>query len=244
MKRQAKRFLAEFVFVLIFARASYAGPTNVIINRGFETAVTIPGLPSNFGYWGGDTSEILTTSYGIVPYEGTRMLHFISSDGGAYWNSCDVWQLVDMTPFETEINSGYAVASLSAYFNRVLGDSETDTAFGIVTAAFTGSTSGWVGRFGSGDYLAYAARDLFTDGDTLTWEHLMMNLPIPAGTKFIAVDLFACEDIVNDAIAPEFDGHYADAVSMTITVIPAPGALIVATIGVGFVHWLRRRRTL
>jgi len=184
MKRQSKTFLAEFMFVLIFATASYGDPTNVVINGGFETAVTIPGgRPSGFGYWQGDTSEILSTSDGIVPYEGRGMLHFISSDGGAYWNSCDVWQLVDMTPFESAINSGWAVASLSAYFNRVLGDSETDTAFGVVTAAFTGSTSGWVGRFGSGDYLAYAARDLFTDGDPLTWEHLMIDLPMPAGTN-------------------------------------------------------------
>jgi hypothetical protein len=185
MKRQAKTFLAEFMFVLIFAMASYAGPTNVLINGGFETTVTIPGgRPSNFGYWEGDVCEIVTASAGISPLEGNRMLRFIYADIGgpsAYWNACDVWQLVelvDMTPFEIAINSGWAVASLSAYFNRVLGDCQTDTAFAIVIAAFAGSTSGWVGRFDSGDYLACTTAELFSDGCPSTWQPLSVDLPI------------------------------------------------------------------
>lgn len=230
---------------LLYVQVSLGCPT--ITNGGFETQGIVSGFPSDFGYWGaGDRCEVVGISDGIVPFEGTRMLHFIYSASGpsAHWAACDVWQLVDMSPFQGAVDTGLAVVSVSAYFNRVLGDSQTDTRFAIHAAAFDGSPSGWLGRFESGDYLAHATTELFSDDDLLTWEPLSVNLLLPVGAKFVAVDILASENIFNDAVAPEFHGHYADAVSMAITIIPVPGALILGTIGVGFVGWLRRRKTL
>lgn len=235
--------LAKCVVTVVAIAASFSHAENAIVNGGFEAAVGTPqGGPTSFGYWKGDVSEIVTASGAIFPFEGDRMLRFIYADitgPSAYWNACDVWQLVDMSPFQGAVDTGRAVADVSAHFNRVLGDSQTDTRFAIVATAFAGSPSDWLGRFNSGNYLAYATTELFSDGDPSTWEPLSVNLPIPVGTKFIAVDVLAHENIFNDAVAPEFDGHYADAVSMTITVIPAPAALLLGSIAVGFVGWLR-----
>lgn len=148
----------EFILAIIFATASFCEATNLIVNGDFETAESIPaGRPSGVGYWEGDACEIVTASADIIPFEGDRMLQFIYSDlygpSGCY-NTSDLWQLVDVSPFRDMVNTANAVATLSAHFNRVLGDSETDTKFSILIFAFAGEPSTFLFQVHEGNQLA------------------------------------------------------------------------------------------
>lgn len=79
---------------------------------------------------------------------------------------------------------------------------------------------------------------LFSDGDPLTWENISVDLILPIETDFIAIDVLAGENIFNDASGEEFDGHYADAVSLTI--IPEPATLLL--VGLGALTLRRKHR--
>jgi len=192
----------------------FCAADNLAINGGFETGGYMPGT-ADFGYWGGDPFEFVSASDGITPFEGNRMLHFVysSHEPSRTASRCDVRQFVDVSVFSELISTGNAVAYLSAYFNRVLGDSETDTMFQLKIRAYSGDPCEY-------SKLAESIPTFLSDGNPSTWEFGSATLALPAETDFIGIKVLAVENVFNDATDPEFDGHYADAVSLTIVHIP------------------------
>jgi len=223
----------------LFPRAGLA--ENLFANPGFETVVATTGSwPTDVGYWRGDYSAIVTASDGIAPLEGTHMLKFIysgsadPSDAGG----CELMQVVDLTSMAGLISQGGAAAVAAASFNRVDGDSETDRAFGVELRAYAGDANTFATQYQNGDELAVDYDQISTDGDTDTWEGASIELPLPVTTGFVAVRLWASENVYNDLTGVEFDGHYGDATSLVV--IPEPGAL--ALLVLGGLGLVRRRR--
>lgn len=82
------------------------------------------GFPTDVGRWGGDASEVITDP--ALSAQGRRSLRFLRAEaeanepgGAADW--CDVYQIVDLRPFQPASNQ--AVLELSARFRN---ESRTD----------------------------------------------------------------------------------------------------------------------
>jgi hypothetical protein len=187
-------------------------------------------LPSAEGVWSHDVAEITMAQDGIDPRDGSRMLHFIyTSPYGPLWSyECEVWQLYDTAGFADLILSGGATAVGSAWFNRVAGDSQTDTQFAIEIRAYAGELSTFPSQLTFTD-LDLLEQTLVSDADPATWESAEVHFPIPSETDFLALRVIAREDVYNDETGTELDGHYADDVSLTI--VPEPAGLCLLALG-------------
>lgn len=207
---------------------------SLLVNPDFELVEFTGDFYGSDGGWYGDDSAIVPAENGITPYNGSQMLQFIYAHryGGAVGGSASqVYQLVDLTPFADQIETGLAVASASFWVNRVQGDAFTDTGFGLGFVALDSSGAVLVGEVGL---------HFESDGDISTWELVEHDFLIPVGTTKLRLQLHASENIYNDTSGVEFDGHYGDNASLAISVIPEPASVCLISLFLSGVCFTRR----
>jgi hypothetical protein len=230
-------------FVFAFSMLPFSCATAVaelIVNGSFEVIEETVGSPTSYGDWGDNLSEIGPAELGISPLDGSHMLQLIATtsigpDPGA--RGATVYQPIDVSRYADLIASGKAQVGASAHFNRVMGNAQTDTVFELLIGAYVGD----VANFSSANTIALSRTTIFTDGFVDTWERAEGNLLLPPETSFVAVGLSAVEDVFNNPPGqPEFDGHYADLVSVTI---PEPPALVLLAAGAAGLAAVRRKQS-
>ncbi len=194
---------------------------NLLQNPGFEDAdVVVATLPSSAGRWQGDLSARTGSDQGITPRTGSWMLKFGATGlvPGVGLFTSQQWQTIDLSAFAASIDAGKVRLNAGMWVNRVSGDAETDTRFDLRVLVFPGTPAGF-----PADYPPAAGqiRSTTINAEAGSWQQLQVQFDVvPAGTRYVAVEIYPYEDVVDDGELPEFDGHYADDISLVLTELP------------------------
>lgn len=176
---------------------------------------------------------------------GSRMLQFVGAGpsdtvrGGA----SEQLQLIDVSALATAIDANGVRAEASAWFSRVAGCVQTDDAMGVQLMAFDGPPTNFRTRFSNGINAAIAQGVSRDDADVATanawlrhrtgrfnhnspgdkqgaiygWRQATATMDLPAGTRFLAIVVFAFENRTDDNVFPELHGHYADDAAVVLS---------------------------
>lgn len=202
--------------VVVTAAPTANSDANFLLDPGFEQLVAAGGMPSLAGVWQGDATNTVPAEGGIAPHGGARMLKFIATGQQATANlvSSQMWQIVDLQAWSTAIDAGGVSVDASAWFNRVTGGPNTDRRFDLRVLAFDTTDAGVPMRYQANGALAVQAASVNTTG--AAWQQASLSMVLPPLTRVVLVEIYAYEDVLNDAVAPEFDGHYADDVMLQL----------------------------
>jgi hypothetical protein len=187
-------------------------------NCGFDVSgrAAVGEVPVDFGYWSGLAYSLTTATADIRPANGPGMLEFVNTSA-THGGDSEVWQLIDLRPYKKLLADGQVEAKLSALFNRVNGDLNSGDRFGLALAAFHGSPSDakslWETR--RTDALAFADKELVTDGKPETWEPLEVPAKLPPETDFVIVQIRAMAPKGNPSAS--LAGHFADLVDLRLS---------------------------
>lgn len=248
---QNRIILFSLFFLVIFGLCSKNAAAELLVNPGFESGGSVPFRPTTTGIWANDWTDSVTAENGITPLSGSRMLRFLGAsqpgNPGTFSTGSEPYQLIDLTPFSSEIATGKFLITASAWFNRVEGDSQTDTQFQIGLSTYDGVPSDFPTEIANQGFVSDIDKFILSDGDVGTWEQITIKHLIPIGTDYMEFNVNAWENIFNDSAPNEFDGHYADNASVTYSIIPEPSSFMLLSIGgialVGY-GWRRKRQRI
>ncbi|NNM31717.1 MAG: hypothetical protein HKO53_01540 [Gemmatimonadetes bacterium] len=213
----SRLFLAFFFSIAGLGISSTSSAQNILANPGFEIDSYGSDLPQSFDQWSGDLADLVGAEQGVTPAEGSAMLRFLATEvagPAAASISCDVLQLRSLASWLPSIRAGSVSVRVDAKVNRVAGAS-VDSQFWLEVWAMRGAPEDFPSNLGSP--LGTAQVSLDSDANPVTWETLEAALDLHPLTDYVAVYLYAVENVVNDGPPnQEFDGHYADDVSLQL----------------------------
>lgn len=229
------RALAAFLSLAgMLAGAATAG-ANLLTDPGFELNPLLPGtgvlasIPGNAGIWGTENANIVGTVGAVSPAGGLKMLQML--DDGLI--ATQGWQAVNVSAWAGPIDAGLVWYSASAKYNV---DSTVPAAFATTGVFFIDSTATW-GNFTG----PFANTGLTLDNNPATWETIVNNGMVPAGTRWMIFQVaYANATLIGTAGTRE--PGYVDDASLLIRVVPVPAAML-AGAPLLLMLGLRRRRT-
>jgi hypothetical protein len=205
-----------------FSEIFYPGVTTTRVvhpvNCGFDGPGNLRqgGFPADFGFWSGPACEFSAAQLGITPREGPGMLRFNSPGAG---RNSEVWQIMDLRPYQAMIRRGGVNLKTFAWFNRVRGDANSANKFGLTIAAFHGQPQNAARLWSQRDTLALvvADKEFVSDDNPATWEKLEVSAALPPDADFLIVEIRAIAPENAAADSDPFPGHFADLIDCILT---------------------------
>jgi len=154
----------------------------VVTDAGFETnaligySAVLNNFPGFQGTWGAEDGTIVTgLTNGVAPFTGSKMLR-MTNDG---LTASQTVQVIDISSLAVLVDAGGLEAEFSAHFNAATG----------VAAASSQATIRYYSSNGLGGATTLASDSLILDADTSTWQPNGVTAAIPAGTRWMVVEL-------------------------------------------------------
>ncbi|MHC4758448.1 MAG: PEP-CTERM sorting domain-containing protein [Planctomycetota bacterium] len=101
----------------------------------------------------------------------------------------------------------------------------------MIILSDTGSPGDFPAKYSANDYLKKEEVSIETDGNPATWQLCESQMLLPVNTDYIAVEVKAIENVFNDTSSTEYDGHFADAVSAEMVIVPEPTTACLFALG-------------
>ncbi len=217
MKRAFLLSVVVAAFALLVNGSALAGPS--LLTNGNAEAGDLTGWVTSDPQIGAVTSQSQSTGT-VLPYEGKFFFSYALSAARA--SASDPAATIGMYQIGTA-GLGASMLQLTGWV-QTEGRQIADTAEAILAVYDATDT-----------LLASASSGILTTAN-LEWQPFSVELSDLSGAAYWRVDL---RGTVND-------GTYANAFfdDVRLAAIPAPGAVLLGSLGAGLVGWLRRRRAL
>lgn len=210
---------------LQFPRPAHSFEPDVHGDFELNDEVLTDGIPRQAGYWSGDTCSIVGAEQGIAPHSGQGMLKFIATTAPedrpeGITGASQQWRIIELNDIRDQVRAGDSTLEASVYFNQVADRTEpTDVVQCLSVHVFKGHP-------GEPDPFSRHIRSLNaeinTDNDPQTWERAELIFNIPPDADYLALELRTAIDISSGIQIRQFEGHYADSLSLTLRVGPIP----------------------
>lgn len=201
-----------------------------LTDPGFNST-SQPLLPAGtfvFDRWEVEAANLVVgPQAGVAPFEGDGMLR-MNVTGGVL---SQVWQFLDLTGLQTQINAGNVSAEAYVFMNSAQGHTPTSA------LRLTGR-SGNNANFFLRPSTVNSTVAMTLDGSAATWQKLSSTtITLPPGTNLLELEL----DYTNASLSnPDF--AFADLAYVCLHVVPEPAGvgMILGTVILG-IHRRRRR---
>ncbi len=175
-------------------------------------------LPRKFGTWAGDPVELVTSSHGITPRSGKRMVRFLSCAKDemeqVHHYASDLWQVIPLT------GSGERLVRITAWFNAL---KPATFMLGAVAGAGDPESSHtlWNARMKDDpNVLAAGKKTLRVNAENSDWHMGELVLQVPDSARILVVDVASLR-MPGENPEDGFPGQFVDDISLTISNVPS-----------------------